>query len=253
MAKLPALVTAAAEVDRHDRATVDHYARVIREAGYIPTTKRGSGAAEMTAREAANLLIALCGADAPKDAPLAIDRFRSLANNSPPGVPGGGLLEMAKPVFEAVVESATFGEALERLIEGVPELVATVASYVLLASHDRSDKARRILLRQALQPGGGPAAAGLRIVFHRPPAVEIDLWAPDGPKWQARFLADVGRLEAGFYGSREHDQEVSVAVGLPTLIALSRGIDPEADVEAAAEALGQEAKGEAGESKEGAS
>src|SRR5215213_6306434 len=62
----------------HVLATIDHIARVIREADYIPTTKRGSGAAEMTAQEAVNLLLAANGADTPSDGPAAIDRFRSL-------------------------------------------------------------------------------------------------------------------------------------------------------------------------------
>jgi hypothetical protein len=49
-----------AECDDRDRTTREHIARVICEAGHMPTTRQGSDAAEMEFREAANLLI---GAD----------------------------------------------------------------------------------------------------------------------------------------------------------------------------------------------
>ena len=52
MAKLPALVDALAAADYRSRATIDQIARVVREAGYIPTTKRGSGAADGLFRKA---------------------------------------------------------------------------------------------------------------------------------------------------------------------------------------------------------
>ena len=228
MAKLPALVTALAEVDGRDHATIDYYARVIREAGYIPTTKRGSGAAEMTAREAANLLIALCGTDSPKDAPLAIDRFRTLVRDYGWTRPKGTEL----PGLQAAAESTTFGEALEHLINNAPLLAGAIGFFVLQGYRDLSDKARRGLLRQALKPAGVCVPAGLSITFHRY-AAEIVLWSSQRGgqerEWQTRFLADVSRLEAGFYGPQEHDRRVAVIVGLPTLLALYRALNPDTE------------------------
>lgn len=63
MARLPALIDALAAVDGRPRVTIDNVGRAIREAGLIQTTKRGLGAAEMTARDAAYLLIGLYGSD----------------------------------------------------------------------------------------------------------------------------------------------------------------------------------------------
>ena len=81
MARLPALIDDLAAHDPRGRPTVELIARNIREAGLITTTKRGRGAAEMTARDAAALLIGLCCSDGPKDAADAVRKFSSLVSD----------------------------------------------------------------------------------------------------------------------------------------------------------------------------
>lgn len=78
MARLPALVDALAAADGRPRGAVDHVARAVREAGYIQTTKRGRGAAEMTVQDAAALLIGLYGARDPASAAEAVEAMDKL-------------------------------------------------------------------------------------------------------------------------------------------------------------------------------
>jgi hypothetical protein len=121
MAKLPTLIAKLAPLDGRSMETVAHVARVIRERGLMTTTKRGVGAAEMTVRDAANLLIALNGAQVPKDAPDAVEHYRSFSrvsrHASQPEYP-----ELMHQAFNA----STFGDALEKLIETVPLIVEAV-------------------------------------------------------------------------------------------------------------------------------
>src|SRR4051812_7681883 len=100
-------------------SALDHIARVVREArpDLIPTTKRGSGASEMTEREAANLLLATNGADVAKDASVAVDRFRSLRFHY------ADPRELQVGTLQAISNSKSFGEALETLIAGMPEII----------------------------------------------------------------------------------------------------------------------------------
>lgn len=83
MARLPALVDALAAADGRPRGAIDHVARAVREAGFIQTTKRGRGAAEMTAEDAAALLIALYGARDPASAAEAVQAFAALPRVRP--------------------------------------------------------------------------------------------------------------------------------------------------------------------------
>lgn len=126
MSKLPALVSALAKCDGRPRQTLDHIARVIREAGYIATTKRGSGAAEMTGRDAANLILGINGADIPREAPIAIDRFRSLTLEYAWAFP-----DLVRPLdtFKQISSSKNFGEALERLIDGMPDTIGAAFDF----------------------------------------------------------------------------------------------------------------------------
>jgi len=233
MAKLPALVTALSEVDGRDRKTVDHIARTIRERGYITTGKRGGGAVDMTAHEAANLLIALNGADAPKDGPTAIDRFRSLRQQ---------FFGTAKDIRERidsydrhikpiqdVMDVDTFGEAFDSLIEDVPELVAALRSYVHNAYNDidpavLDDRLFIMMLRARI--------FGVEITFERYGA-EIALFTPTGEpagnrrvEFETRFVQDEDRIESGFYGKQWPDRRISVTIGTPTLIAAWQALHP---------------------------
>ncbi|WP_281805363.1 hypothetical protein [Methylocystis echinoides] len=224
MAKLPALVDAIAEVDGRDRATIDHVARVIREAGYIPTTKRGSGASEMTAREAANLLLALKGADAPKDGPLAIDRFRSLRQEETPhsGVNYEGFSQLPIAI-KNVAEARTFGEALEALIDGAPELSQCLRQCVFEAYGEP----RAPLIFKMVETG---SFAGVEVTLKRYQA-EVALWrnfaGQPETDFITTFLPDLERQEAGFYGAGTKDHRVAVGFGFPTLIHIAQTLSPD--------------------------
>jgi hypothetical protein len=78
MARLPALIDAIAQFDGRGRPTLEHMARLIRQAGYIQTTKRGRGAAEMTENDAAALLIGVNATEDPSKTSDAVRLFSEL-------------------------------------------------------------------------------------------------------------------------------------------------------------------------------
>lgn len=229
MAKLPALVTALAEVDGRDRKTVDHIARTIREGGYIPTGKRGSGAAEMGPREASNFLIALDGADTPKEAGVAIDRFRSLkqmfagtANDIKDKL--AAYDDLPKPLQD-VMDAHTFGEALDALIEGVPDLAASFHQYFRVAYErdaDYVDKHLNGMLRLG--------SFGLNVSFERY-AGTIEMFTMHGSdcrtEFKAVFIQDHDRRESGFYGTTWPDRKICVTIGFFTLLTAWQALNPE--------------------------
>ncbi len=230
MAKLPALVDAITEVDGRERPTIEHVARVIREAGYVPTTKRGSGAADMTAREAANLLLALNGADAPKDGPVAIDRFRSLVQTTligrgmtPEWVTDDKVFSCFPDAIKDVADSRTFGEALEALIQGAPGLELFFKAYV----KEEFGEDHASVFVQMIDRG---LIAGVTITLKRYYA-NICLWRNVAGEvlrdFSADFRVDVDRDAAGFYGSGSKDRNVAVTFGLPTLCAVANALSPE--------------------------
>ena len=119
MARLPALIDALAAVDGRPRGAVDHVGRVIREAGLIQTTKRGRGAAEMTARDAAWLVIGLYGADQPANAVHAAKVFGGAA---PLGYAKAEF--SARPDLRPLAAAQTLVDALAAVIELGPRLAA---------------------------------------------------------------------------------------------------------------------------------
>lgn len=216
MASLPNLVTAIAQVDDRERATIDHFARVIREAGFIQTTKRGSGSAAMTVRDAANLLIGLNGAESAKAALLAIPRFRSLrahyavAEN-----------DEFDGVFARIKEAPTFGDALEAVIEGAGELMLSFGAYVKEAYGPEhvSDFAFGPLaqVRLEVELRRAPVANATIRIVRTPGGEEIEAYA-----W--RFMHDGDLLMSGFYHDRDterSDRRASVTFGLRTVLRVS--------------------------------
>lgn len=229
MAKLPALVTEVARIDGRARETVDHIARVIRERGYITTGKRGGGAAEMTAREAANLLIALNGADSPKEGPAAIDRFRSLRAWAVLGRGSAGNAQLDKydtypTAIRNVMDVHTFGEALDSLIEDVPDLVAALRQY----SHNAYNDIDAAVLDETFYSSLRLSLFGLEITFQRY-AAKIELYTMYGSdrrvEFEANYMQDQDR-DAGFYGNAWPDRRISVTIGVPTLIAVWQVLHP---------------------------
>ncbi len=227
MGKLPALVSALASVDGRERASVDHVARTIRERGYITTGKRGGGAANMVAREAANLLIALNGADSPKEAGVAIDRFRSLRQMY---AGSASVLKaridnydsLPKPLQD-VMDTHTFGEALDALIDGVPDLAAAfyiVARNAFERTIEQTDRELASMIRLGF--------FGLEVTFERY-AASIELYSMNGStRWtqfSATYVKDMDRLESGFYGSDWPDRKVRVTIGFYTLLTLWQALN----------------------------
>lgn len=123
MARLPALVDVIASVDDRPRGAIDFVARAVREAGFIQTTKRGRGAAEMTAADAAALLLGCYGSREPTQAVDTLQGFAELRRarglktsiSAPDWLTG---LMKARTAFEAVsaaIEIAPIIEAQARL------------------------------------------------------------------------------------------------------------------------------------------
>lgn len=81
MATLTDLIQVLARITGVPEATLFATGRFAREAGYISQAGRGRGGAEMTVTDAANLLIGACGPMVIKDAPRAIQLFRTQKGN----------------------------------------------------------------------------------------------------------------------------------------------------------------------------
>lgn len=121
MARLPALVDTVAGIDDRPRGAVDHVARAVREAGLIQTTRRGRGAAEMTARDAAALTLGFYGAIQPAQAAVAADELTNAVFVLETG-------NLTAPELAGFRRAATLGEALACMIElgGLLDSAATV-------------------------------------------------------------------------------------------------------------------------------
>lgn len=116
MARLPALISDIAAHDLRDRSTIQLIARLVREAGWIQTTKRGRGAAEMTAQDAAALLMAVCVTDNPSQAAHLTETFLTIPQvGRPPS------LHDAPPMIRAMTQADHLGEAVVALLDGVGE------------------------------------------------------------------------------------------------------------------------------------
>lgn len=227
MARLPALLEAIAKVDGRERATIDHYARLIREAGLIPTTKRGVGASAMTVREAANLLIGLNAAETPKDAPSSVIRVRSLLANA--GFVARWLRQSEwSPVFEGLREARTFGDALERLIDATPALLL----FGLWGVRQVSENEKQFAFHRENLPGGHGLLTCFVEVTPSYCEIRIDArWLNNSQVFSARYLPDVDQVECDERAGRfPVDRRVTVRFGLPTLIACLHAIYPETDI-----------------------
>lgn len=82
LATLNQLVDLVARVSGLERERVYTYGRFIRESGLIATSGRGTSAAQMTRRDAANLLIGINGSATAKGAPDRIELYRGMTDLS---------------------------------------------------------------------------------------------------------------------------------------------------------------------------
>jgi len=115
MASIGKLVAAIAAVEGLDEGTVKMIARLLREEGQLSQGSYGPAAARMSARDGANLLIAVNASVVARAAPETVATYRNLKCRAS-RVRGGKTLESA---FKAGMK---LGEALETLIEAaVPD------------------------------------------------------------------------------------------------------------------------------------
>lgn len=221
MAKLPQLVSAIADNDERPKEALEWIARVIREGGELPTTKRGSGASDMSFVEAAKLLIGASVAEAqPKAAASMVPRYWSLIgqNYSPNPIESG--------VLAKVDAAPNFGSALAALIEGSLEVTQMFMNYMDDAySGNHTPEAMKAL--KATVINGNFAA--LRITFGRPTpyaTIKIAVY-PGGEEriqFEWKYRMDVQQMQGGFYTYNEGDAASTRTIGLKTLLALYRAI-----------------------------
>jgi hypothetical protein len=246
MAKLPALISTLSRHDERDRPTLEHIARTVREAGYIPTTKRGIGASGMTTEAAVNLFLGLNGCDAPKDAARAVERFRSLRPR------GLTLSESEQDALRKVGTAENFGIALEYLIDGTPSISKSLCEFFDEGFEESvSIDYKRDLLNlnwHILFP------IQFDIVLHRHPygariilkvlrkrAAYYDHWKTESEpqaRWRAasgeeadwhtefnaEFLSDFDLNEKGFYGNPK-SRRIAVTIPAKVLWDISRTLN----------------------------
>jgi hypothetical protein len=216
MATLPALVSALAEMDDREFATVQHVGRTLREMGLIPTGKRGAGATAMGVTAAANLLIALNAGDAPKEAAATVPQFRSLKK-----YPGVSKSFEFPDVWGEIEAAKTFGEALEVLITNA---LGVALSFHQFAEHNYSDAPNPAAL--ALGP---LALITLEVELTRFPArarVRVVHYGREN-MFDWRFEPDFQDQPRDFYRQPpEHcDRTTSCTFGLNTLLKLGAALD----------------------------
>jgi len=122
MATLSDLVKTLSWTTSIPEATVFAYGRFAREAGLISQTGRGKGAAKMTHRDAANLLVAVGGTAVTREAGDAITRYRKMRGSIYAFRIEAKILHWLAPLGVKRSQPdetlrAGFGETLEFLIE----------------------------------------------------------------------------------------------------------------------------------------
>lgn len=217
MARLPALVDVLGEFDIRGRSTVEHIARVIREDGLIQTTKRGRGAAQMTAEDAASLLIGLNATEVPKDAANAVRRlaeqhlvrsqkFRDMMTAS-----------SCPDLMARLARQTTFGKAITFLISAAPDF-RLLADEMRASADSRSpDRIFELSLYNS-EPLHGFL---LKVTFHPPlPIALIRFELEDTAGSTRQFLFRYGTMsslkkeEVDRIGTS--DRKVEVSIGLRT-------------------------------------
>ncbi len=225
MTRLPQLIDQVSKTSGRDRASVEHCARAIREAGFITTTKRGVGAASMTARDAANLIIAANAAESTKEALQAVPQFRSLKKWY-----STAETKTFEDVFARLKAAPTFGEALEELIESAPELVASFRQYLDAAYGDTAGAALARgdwAVRLVIELGRWPASASIKIERTARTA-ENSGWIE---AYAFNFIVDMEQVKAGQYLDPPDgcDRKTTVRFGLKTVLGAWLTLNGEAE------------------------
>lgn len=232
MARLPALVDAIAAHDPRERPTLAHIARQVRNAGLIESTKRGAGAARMTFRDAATLVIGAYGDTNPAGAVGAVERMRAFTPEAPDMLAANKAEDLPEHLIW-LRDAGGFADTLEKMIERAPELQSWAKQYVDFWSGasglTEADYSMRRAANRLRLPAIGftPAfARAVRVVFHQPAlAAEIHLgWVwreleEDDAFHQYYAHPDVWTADRPAGDVRE-DNLITMEVGLPSLLAL---------------------------------
>jgi hypothetical protein len=188
MATLSDLVKTLSGVTSIPEATIFAYRRFAREAGFISQGVRGKGAATMSFRDAANLLIAVAGTAVTREAGITIERFRQMKGTvyafnleckvinwlAPLGI---------KNTEPDVTIRKSFGETLEFLIEqahgGLHRFLSSIPSVTLADNHGPSQP--EVLLSARVDEILKKAAKGT--VEKIPAVMKIEFDRSTPPRW----------------------------------------------------------------------
>jgi hypothetical protein len=253
LARLPALIDAYAAFDGRDHATIKLIARTIREAGLIPTTKRGSGASTMSEREVVNLLLGANGAEAPVAAPQAVDRLRRLALRIPEYLredlgllPEEGsppiLLHMAKQYlakdfadtpWRDLAHIGHFGDALEWVVRNAAsienDIIKLSASHIAERSAARQKEDKRIAVQIGMIGSSEQAIDWRSCVFvrltigHADASFEISSSIKGFPSirldyWRDWTVGQEGNFEENLYRRAYVELDFAVILALSKLV-----------------------------------
>lgn len=224
LVKLPLLIAKLAPFDGRATETLAHIARVIREQGYISTTKRGSGAADMTTSDAANLLIAINASEAPKDAAAAVEHFRALPNF------GANWKRVPHLESHAIFGTPTFGKALEKIIDRLPYLIDDLRAFIKADSDEEDQDSDIETLDRDFLRLLRTKSVGLEIKFLQTTAhLELyteDLYGDRRTELSVPFV-DWFMDPTRAYKRDWADRDIAVSIGLPTLMAVWFALHPD--------------------------
>ena len=200
MATLPKMLELIQPFDGRDEGTLLQFGRVLREAGYIPAGKRGKGAPDLGLEHAVNLLLGTYGAASPKDGPKAVANLRTLEAHD-----FNGRFHEKCEVLRDIMEKKTFGEALEELIVGVPEILTSIVG--IMDPDKRFSEEDETAWRLRTARGMGPADV---MVTLYPAGAKIAIDQGGRILWEARYSVNADRFMAGDYNDAANADRKSV-------------------------------------------
>jgi hypothetical protein len=227
MATLTHLVSTLASITGLPRSKVFAYGRFAREAGHISQKTRGPGAAAMTVRDAANLLVAVCGTDVTRNAGHVIEALRPMKG----AVWADEFMECAlswlaplgiRETKDMVVLKSDFGAFLEFLIEaGASGQLHRLLSSIPFDAKKAPRFSRPPIYKFQRHFTPREAMAKLQIVFDQAvPIVEVNI----GRWWRGSeelviSLTFVGQMKDS-KGYRQGDFETTSQISAATLAAV---------------------------------
>jgi hypothetical protein len=219
MALLSQLVQALAAVEELDPVTVRFYARSLREAGLVSQRGRGRGAAQMTASDAANLIIGVNASALAIDVGKVTPKYRAVKLRWT-----DAWKLKTKRLRSLIASDLTFGEHLEYLVD-----LARPTAYGTSALNDLLDGlVRKSDVAFADRRGIPFPRPKLEIEFARPHvAVGLQLHAPrifeqTGDVDLSLIAAAVFRPEKSTVNTKETERRELTMITNRTLFEVAR-------------------------------